>query len=88
MAVEDKFNINLNQNLWGLVVAYAALGVAEHWCLRWLFRLSLCRGNRVKHFGPVNRRVLHVELLPEKGYGLCCDLLTLRVVVLVSFGKG
>jgi hypothetical protein len=41
VAVEDKFNINLNQNLWGLVVAYAALGVAEHWCLRWLFRLSL-----------------------------------------------
>jgi hypothetical protein len=40
MAVEDKFNINLNQNLWGLVVAYAALGVAEHWCLRWLFELS------------------------------------------------
>ena len=41
MAVEDKFNINLNQNLWGLVVAYAALGVAEHWNLSWLFRLSL-----------------------------------------------
>jgi hypothetical protein len=42
VSVEDKFNINLNQNLWGgVVVAYAALGVAEHWCLRWLFRLSL-----------------------------------------------
>lgn len=41
MPVEDKFYINLNQNLWGLVVAYAALGVAEHWGLRWLFRLSL-----------------------------------------------
>lgn len=40
MAVEDKFNINLNQNLWGLVVTYTALGVAEHWCLPWLFRLS------------------------------------------------
>lgn len=40
MGVEDKFNINLNQNLWGLVVAYAALGVAEHWCLPWLFKLS------------------------------------------------
>jgi hypothetical protein len=36
MSVEDKFNINLNQNLWGgVVVAYVALGVAEHWCLRW-----------------------------------------------------
>jgi hypothetical protein len=41
MAVEDKFNINLNQNLWGLVVAFAALGVAEHWALKWLFRLSV-----------------------------------------------
>ncbi len=41
MAVEDQFKINLNQNLWGLVVAFAALGVAEHWCLKWLFRLSL-----------------------------------------------
>lgn len=41
MAVEDKFYINLNQNLWGLVVAYAALGVSEHWGLCWLFRLSL-----------------------------------------------
>jgi len=34
VAVEDKFNINLNQNLWGLVVAYGALGVAEHWGLK------------------------------------------------------
>jgi hypothetical protein len=40
VAVEDKFYINLNQNLWGLVVTYAALGIAEHWCLRWLFYLS------------------------------------------------
>lgn len=41
VAIEDKFNINLNQNLWGLVVSYVALGVAEHWCLKWLFKLSL-----------------------------------------------
>jgi hypothetical protein len=41
VGVEDKFHINLNQNLWGLVVSYAALGVAEHWCLHWLFRLSV-----------------------------------------------
>ena len=40
MGIEDKFNVNLNQNLWALVVAYAALGVAEHWCLPWLFKLS------------------------------------------------
>lgn len=40
MAIEDKVNVNLNQNLWGLVVAYAALGVAEHWSLPWLFKLS------------------------------------------------
>ena len=41
MPIEDKFNVNLNQNLWGLVVAYAALGAAEHWRLCWLSRLSL-----------------------------------------------
>jgi hypothetical protein len=41
VAVEDKLYINLNQNLWGLVVGYAALGISEHWCLHWLFRLSL-----------------------------------------------
>jgi len=41
MAVEDKFNINLNQNLWALVVSYGALGAAEHWHLMWLLYLSL-----------------------------------------------
>lgn len=40
MAIEDKFNINLNQNLWGVVVCYAALGIAEHWHLCVLFWLS------------------------------------------------
>jgi hypothetical protein len=34
MAAQDKVNINLNQNLWGLVVAFAALGAAEHWNLK------------------------------------------------------
>ncbi|HET9322180.1 MAG TPA: hypothetical protein VFO27_20475, partial [Bryobacteraceae bacterium] len=34
-------SINLNQNLWGLVVCYAALGIAQHWCLGALFWLSL-----------------------------------------------
>jgi hypothetical protein len=37
MAVEDKLHINLNQNLWCLVVGFAALGAAERWCLRYLF---------------------------------------------------
>lgn len=41
MAVEDKLNINLNQNLWGLVVTYVSLGVAEHWQLPLLLKLSL-----------------------------------------------
>jgi hypothetical protein len=31
MGLEDKFDINLNQNPWGLIVAYVALGSAEHW---------------------------------------------------------
>src|SRR2546430_803259 len=38
MALEDKLDIKLNQNIWGLVVSLAALDAAEHWCLprlRW-----------------------------------------------------
>ena len=41
MSVEDKFHINLNQNVWGLVVAYLALGAAERYELKWLFRVSV-----------------------------------------------
>lgn len=37
MSVDDKFRINLNQNLWGLVVAFGALGAAEHYKLCALF---------------------------------------------------
>ncbi len=33
----DSFKINLNQNLWGLIVAFGALGVAEQYQLRTLF---------------------------------------------------
>jgi hypothetical protein len=41
MSVDDSFKINLNQNLWGLVAAFTALGTAEHWGLRYLFWVSL-----------------------------------------------
>jgi hypothetical protein len=41
MALQDKLNINLNQNLWGLVVCYGALGTAEHWGLKYLLWLAL-----------------------------------------------
>ena len=37
----DKFKINLNQNLWGAVVAYSALGASEHWNLPWLRCVSV-----------------------------------------------
>jgi thiamine transporter ThiT len=37
MSVEDKFNVNLNQNLWALLVSYAALGAADHYHLSWWF---------------------------------------------------
>ena len=69
MAVEDKFYNNLNQNLWGLIVSYTALGISEHWGLKRLGWLPLCV-NRVKHFGPVHCRVLHVELLSRKSQAL------------------
>jgi hypothetical protein len=41
MAVEDQFKINLNQNLWALVIAYGALGVANRWGLKYLLCPSL-----------------------------------------------
>jgi hypothetical protein len=37
MALEDKINVNLNQNLWGLLVSYLALGAADHYHLSWWF---------------------------------------------------
>lgn len=37
MALEDNVNLKLNQNLWGLIVAYSALGAAEYWDLKCLF---------------------------------------------------
>lgn len=33
----DNLRINLNQNLWGLVISFAALGLAEHYDLKTLF---------------------------------------------------
>ena len=40
MSVDDQFKINLKQNLWGLVVAFGALGAAEHFKLCTLFWFS------------------------------------------------
>jgi hypothetical protein len=37
---EEAFKINLNQNLWGLIVAFGALGLAEHYKLMTLFWFS------------------------------------------------
>ncbi|MDD5759348.1 MAG: hypothetical protein PHI06_09715 [Desulfobulbaceae bacterium] len=36
----EQFKINLNQNLWGLLVGFAALGGAEHYKLNTLYCLS------------------------------------------------
>ncbi len=44
MGFEQKIEISLNQNLWGLVITYAALGAAEYWDLKWLCRLSIAGG--------------------------------------------
>jgi hypothetical protein len=37
---EDKFKINLNQNLWGLLLGFVSLGVAEYYQLSTLFWFS------------------------------------------------
>jgi glucan phosphoethanolaminetransferase (alkaline phosphatase superfamily) len=41
MPSADDFKINLNQNLWGLVVSLGALGASEHWSLRTLYWFAL-----------------------------------------------
>ena len=43
MSPNNQFKINLNQNLWGLVVGLGALGTAEYFelCLLRLFGLIL-----------------------------------------------
>lgn len=37
MSAAEQFKINLNQNLWGVVVSFIALGVAEYYKLCILF---------------------------------------------------
>ena len=43
MSADDQFKINLNQNLWGLVVGLGTLGAAEyfHLCVLFWFGLFL-----------------------------------------------
>ena len=38
---QDHFKINLNQNLWGLIVGFLGLGAAEHYALSTLFWFSV-----------------------------------------------
>lgn len=40
-APEEQFKINLNQNLWGMLVGLVALGVAEYFNLCTLFWFSV-----------------------------------------------
>ena len=38
---EEQFKINLNQNIWGLVVGLGGLGVAEYYGLHTLYWFTL-----------------------------------------------
>lgn len=38
---QDQFRINLNQNLWGLIVGFGAMGAAEYFDLSTLFWFSV-----------------------------------------------
>lgn len=40
-SVEDQFKINLNQNLWGLIVGLLALGVSEYFQLSTLYWFAI-----------------------------------------------
>ncbi len=37
----DNFKINLNQNLWGLLVSIIALGTGEYFCLKTLYLVGV-----------------------------------------------
>lgn len=39
--ITDTFQINLNQNIWGLLVAYGSLGFSEYYGLCTLFWFSV-----------------------------------------------
>jgi putative effector of murein hydrolase LrgA (UPF0299 family) len=41
MSGADQFKINLNQNLWGLLVSYGFLGVAEYYTLCTLYWFAI-----------------------------------------------
>ncbi len=40
----EQFKINLNQNLWGLVIGLSGLGAAEHYrlCALFWFSVAVC----------------------------------------------
>ena len=40
-APHEAFKMNLNQNLWGLVVGFIGLGLGERYCLHTLYWCSL-----------------------------------------------
>ncbi len=40
MPLEDKFKINLNQNLWILVISFVSLGFSEYYDLQKLMPIS------------------------------------------------
>ena len=41
MSATDNLNVNLNQNLWALVVSLATLGASEYFCLKTLYWFGL-----------------------------------------------
>lgn len=41
MNAAENFKINLNQNLWGMILSFASLGLAEYFHLNMLFNFSL-----------------------------------------------
>lgn len=41
MPSTDDFKINLNQNLWGLLLSLSALGAAEHFNLPTLYKFAV-----------------------------------------------
>ena len=66
MTNADQFKINLNQNLWGLVLAFGSLGAAERFNLTTLYKVRCCYGHGHEHIGCRNYVFLYREVLQEQ----------------------
>ena len=64
MGVEDKFNINLNQNLWGVGSGLRGAGHCRALVPAVAFQSVVRSRSHYDHFPSIHCDCLHMELLP------------------------